>query len=273
MKTPTRLLAVSAAALLLTSCQAPATSPAPAAATPMAPSDAPFMAVLAEGGPALPALRELDAVAIEAPLRAPLTMTVEYRRGVEEEVSWEGTGHGVAELKNQYGQLVYRVKEGEPARRLTVPAGSYTLTITPDAAQAASPMMIQAMPTERGVQVRTLTDLAENGGPDDLARGPQDPCGTLTRTLKRLADLERAIQFSRQPARHYPEYDAKSREELVREYDRIRVWVDRYYTEWRGVIRESCGEEMLKHQPADKMLSIALAWLSPYLYTYYMNNF
>lgn len=274
MKTSTRLLALSATALLLTSCQAPATSPAPAAATPTAPSDAPFMAVLAEGGPALPALRALGAVAIEAPLRAPLAMTVEYRRGVEEAVSWEGTGHGVAELRNEHGQLQYRVQEGEAAKTFTVPAGRYELTITPDAAQAASPMLMHALPTAGGDrQVRKLTDLAEAERPDGFDRGPSDACGTLTTALRRLGDMERALQFSRQKARYYPKYDEMSREDLAHDYWLERRYLYTYYAEWRGVIREQCGDKMLEHAPAERFLDVMLPWLSPYLYTYYMNHF
>lgn len=56
-------------------------------------------------------------------------VTVRYARGVQEEVRWAGSGRGVAELRNQYGQLVYRVREGGEGFSGTIPAGLYTLAV------------------------------------------------------------------------------------------------------------------------------------------------
>ena len=56
-------------------------------------------------------------------------VTVRYARGVQEDVRWAGSGQGVAELHNQHGQLVYRVREGGEGFSGTIPAGLYTLTV------------------------------------------------------------------------------------------------------------------------------------------------
>lgn len=54
---------------------------------------------------------------------------VRYAQSVEETVLWEGSGQGVAELKNEQGQLIYRVSEGGESFHGTIPAGLYTLTV------------------------------------------------------------------------------------------------------------------------------------------------
>ena len=64
---------------------------------------------------------------IEPEGQAPVT--VRYARGVEETVRWDGSGQGVAELRNEHGQLVWRVSEGGEGFSGTIPAGLYTLAL------------------------------------------------------------------------------------------------------------------------------------------------
>lgn len=54
---------------------------------------------------------------------------VRYTQSVDETVLWEGSGDGVAELKNEAGEVVYRVTEGGDAFKGTIAAGLYTLTL------------------------------------------------------------------------------------------------------------------------------------------------
>ncbi|MFP5501357.1 MAG: hypothetical protein ACLGIN_02635 [Candidatus Sericytochromatia bacterium] len=274
MKTFTPLVALSAVALLLSSCQAPASSPMPVEATPSVPADAPLMIRVTEAGAALPALRELDVVQLQAPVAARLAMPIEYRSGVEEQVSWDGTGRGVAELTNHHGQLIYRVNEGGATQIVTVPAGRYTLTVMPDAAQAASPMLISAIPSEAGTGLsRELVDLAEvegMGGDRSVAVGY---CDGLREQMKRLADLERALQFRRRKAHFFPEYDKLSRRAAFREYmlRREQLFSD-YNALDSGWYQHECGAEMAKHKP--KVSDIEKAPLVvPFLFTYYMRTF
>ena len=269
-----RFLALATVALLLTACQAPASSPAPTEATPAGPDDAPLMIQLTEAGAAVPALRELDVLELQAPVTAPLALPIEYRGGMEEQVSWDGTGQGVAELKNRYGQLIYRVKEGEAPKTVTVPAGHYTLTVTPDASQEASPMLISAIPSEAGTALsRELVDIAEAAALDSGDRsGLPETCLDLRTQLKRLADLERALQFRRQAARFYPEIDEMGRAQAFYEYLGARSAVDFYYRKKRGQLdREGCYEELLPHKPTPG--GHRSAFVFPYLYTYYMQTF
>ena len=274
MKTFTPLVALSAVALLLTSCQAPASSPTPVEATPSVPADAPLMIRVTEAGAAVPALRELDIVQLQAPVSARLAMPIEYRSGVDEQVSWDGTGRGEAELTNHHGQLIYRVKEGEAPKTVTVPAGHYTLTVTPDASQEASPMLISAIPSEAGTGLsRELVDLAEVEGMGGDRSVAVAYCDGLREQMKRLADLERALQFRRRKAHFFPEYDKLNRRAAYREYllRREMVWSE-YNTLDSGWYQHECGAEMAKHKPkASDMEKAPL--VVPYLFTYYMRTF
>ncbi|MFP5501356.1 MAG: hypothetical protein ACLGIN_02630 [Candidatus Sericytochromatia bacterium] len=272
MNTPFRLIAHALVVCLLGACQAPALAPAPVA--PAAVPDAPVMVVLAADDASIPALRELDGLTLEAPLTAPISLSITYQRGVEEQVSWEGTGQGAAELRNAHGQLVYRIAEGAAAKTVTVPAGAYTLTVTPDASQPASPMLIHAAPQETGTgQVRTLTDLAEIGREVVSSRGEDEiTCNALTSRLTVLADLERRLQFRRQKARFHPWVDDLSRPAAVKEYWMTRVEVTGIYERESGAIRRTCGEHLLKHEPKSIANRYPLPSIAPYLYTYYMNN-
>lgn len=79
---------------------------------------------------------------------------------------------GLAELENERGQLVDRVEEGEGAK--TVPAGHYTLTVTPGASRAASPMLVLAEPLAPGAGLRReLMDVAETARLKERARLPE----------------------------------------------------------------------------------------------------
>ena len=88
--------------------------------------------------------RETD-VLLLTPTASALEVPLQYDRGVVETLVWEGDGEGVAELHNTHGQLLYRVREGEPAQTVTVGAGRHTLTIRGAAADVvATPVLEEA---------------------------------------------------------------------------------------------------------------------------------
>lgn len=270
------LFSAFSALLLLGACQLPVDSPTPATQASAMPSDAPRMVELVESGPALPDLGHLDVVGLHAPVSAPLRMAIAYQRGVNEQVSWEGTGRGVAELTNEHGQLVYRVQEGEAPKTVTVPAGRYALTVTPDPAQPASPMLMHALPGEDGAGLeRTLVDLAERTALDGTDRGPDlDLCAELLEGLRRLADLERALQFSRQAPRFNPVISEYSRKEAFIHYLNARGEVNMIYEViGRARVNKKCGGKWHRHSPSVTSTVSASALVAPYLFTYYMRNF
>lgn len=201
------------AASLLASCQAAATPPV----SPRTPDELPYTALNPQGP--LPAdLHELDIIGFQAPVEAPLTLPVTYRRGVEEEVSWDGTGQGTAELWNEYGQLIYRVREGEAPQTLTVGAGRHTLVVTPDRGEPASAMLLVAEATGDGSGLRReILDLAETGPAARPPRGELDPC-TVAYDLHermRVVDQERQELVQRF---HLAEHDAMREKKLKLEY-------------------------------------------------------
>ena len=69
---------------------------------------------------------------------------VRYAQSVEETVLWEGSGQGVAELKNEAGEVIYRVTEGGDAFKGTIAAGLYTLTLV--GGDAAEPGVLVVEP-------------------------------------------------------------------------------------------------------------------------------
>lgn len=100
---------------------------------------------------------------------APDVVPVRYERGVEETVRWEGGGQGVAELKNEHGQLIWRVSEGGEAFSGTIPAGLYTLTVRGGEVAASRTLVVE--PAIEGMRQRRDIFWPEGTGAE---RGPAD---------------------------------------------------------------------------------------------------
>lgn len=189
MKHRVRWTAIAALAVFLSACQAPAAPPS----SPVEPEAWPYTG-LSPQGPFPADLHELDTVGFEAPVGAPLALPVTYRRGVEEQVSWDGTGQGTAELWNEHGQLIYRVREGEAPQTLTVGAGRHTLVITPDPDEPASAMLLLAAAGPEGAGLtREIVDLSEAGSSALPPRGEVDPCAVARGHMARVRSIQQDL--------------------------------------------------------------------------------
>ena len=93
--------------------------------------------------------RETDVLFLK-PAAGRLEVPLQYERSMVETLVWEGDGQGLAELYNDHGQLLYRVKEGEPAQTVTIGAGRHTLQVR----GATSDVLTMAEPEGAASQLR-----------------------------------------------------------------------------------------------------------------------
>ncbi|MFP5501358.1 MAG: hypothetical protein ACLGIN_02640, partial [Candidatus Sericytochromatia bacterium] len=244
--------------------------PAPALAVPD--TEGPQVAVLGANAPVPTHLREIDMLSFEGPVGAARSIPLEYRRGVEERVVWEGAGQGILELKNAYGQVVYRVTEGAEPRIVTVPAGRYTLTVTPDASRPAAPLTIAVTPLASGLgHERALyqpDDAIEKASTD---RAGGSLCDAVRRKLEELADHEALLQVSPEQPRFNPSLRYRSKPVLITSYLKARAELSELYSEDRERISASCDKSLFKHMPAVMGDSVTVA-MFPYFYRYYLDN-
>ncbi|MFP5502441.1 MAG: pentapeptide repeat-containing protein [Candidatus Sericytochromatia bacterium] len=124
------LLPLTLFALSLGACAAPPAADLPPSAPPAA-TPAPAEGEFLPGGAFMvdDALSAGPNTAVSITTDSAEAVRLRYERGTEETLEWPGGGSGEAVLLNHYGQQVWALREGDPAQRVTVPAGTYRLAV------------------------------------------------------------------------------------------------------------------------------------------------